>query len=240
MAQENLFVIQPSGEIERWEINKRRINPTQAIVNALSSGITRKAAAVFPAALIDKSMVGYANLAVEAKNYVTVSIPVGVMPMNAPFAVKDNLAWPIFDGNHPNMKMFWKVPPSMNLYLSLHLSPGYECIEQHLVAFTPDKRSWRIPVSNLYADCRLCHGRYASISNTILDCCIPAWRQFCDGAWNSDLYSDATAQRRNGAKELFAYKVNNSEITQIEFTGDWTVHCEKVATEYITNSITPP
>lgn len=203
----------------------------------MTASVTRKCSHAMPMTCIGKELLGVVGMVCCAKDYCVASMPIRELNLKAPFRVEGGYMWPEFDKPHPVTSVVWKTPSSMRLVLAINIAPGYETMEHFLVAFNAKGQSWRMPLSNLYADCRLCHGRYTSTSATVLQACQLAWNQFQASAWNQDLYTDATPARREGSKSMFTYKVDNDKITQVEINGDWTKHCEKVATDFITRFV---
>jgi hypothetical protein len=128
----------------------------------------------------------------------------------------------------------------MRLFLTAHVSSSIECIEQHLVAIDSENRTWRMPVSNLYSDCKLCPGRYDSYDSDMLSLLSKVWHQFHSSPWNADLYGDSTSMRRSGTRALFTFDISNSGITQRTPPKNWQACCEKAATEFITHYINYP
>ena len=144
---------------------------------------------------------------------------------------------PVFDGSYPIIRNEWVVPQNMYLYLTAHITNTMECVEQHLVAVDSYRKTWRLPVSNLYQDCRLCPGRFDAIGRDIIEVLNKVWSQFMNGSWNADLYGDSTSMRRSGTKALFTYDITNSATTQQAPPKNWQDCCEKAATDFITNYI---
>lgn len=235
-----MFVLTPNGSLARWEINKTELNLTESITANFCTHVVRQAYQAFNIKDIDPSVEPRnVGLTVMAGLQCVVSLPIRKIPMSAPFAVQGNRMWPEFDQKHPVIRLDWVVPDNMILVLAVHIDSGMQVIDHHLVAFDHATRAFRLPISNLYADCRLCSGRFNNVGVSVLDCCRRAWQQFHVSPWNADLYGDSKAERRAATKEMFSYQVDNANITQKPFAGDWTTLCEKVATDHITKNIIP-
>jgi hypothetical protein len=207
------------------------------MLNGLTVNLTRKVRSVFPMNLVQERSPGVVDLAIGPSGYSVVRMPIFELPLSAPYAVEGTTTFPHFDGAHPVMKQMWTVPNNMRLYLCVHITNALECAEQFLVAMDDDRKCWRLPVSNLYADCRLCPGRYSSSGNDIIQVCQRTWVQFQSSNWNADLYNDATLQRRNCTKAMFTFDVSNEKFIQRPAPKKWWDLCEKVATEFVTNYI---
>lgn len=237
MSKKTLFVITEKSEMERWDITRSRLNINQTMLEGMTAGLVRKANQVVDMSLIQPEAGGYADLAIGANGYCMARMPVFVLPMSAPFAIEGTTMFPAFDGPHPVMVQRWVVPTSMRLYLCAHITSGLECTEQFLVAIDQERKCYRLPVSNLYADCRLCSGRFANTSDSIVKLLQQCYTQFMGSSWNSDLYGDSTPLRRTSTKAMFSYTVSTDKITQNIVPTKWTSLCEKVSTQLITDYI---
>lgn len=236
---ESLYVISESGA-ERWDITKRPIQVQETIVEAFSQNLTRKN----PAVLKIGGDYGNAGIAM-ASGYEVWSVRVLTLGLAAPFALKDGVHTPVFDSKSlPALPLKWKPPESMVLVLGISVfadhtaKKPYYIGDHYLVAFDKDKRMWRMPVSNLYADCKLCHGQDAKQHETALEAATMACEMFSRSRWNADLY-DKTAQPRTDA--LFRFKPTESDFEQLPpvlASGKtWTSLCEKVAVEKLNQLI---
>jgi hypothetical protein len=129
--------------------------------------------------------------------------------------------------------MEWVAPPGMAIVLGVALDDSWRCQNQYLVAFDANGRQYQMPLSNLYADCRLCSGKYSQRASSAIDALSGALTQFRSGNWNSDLYSSST---RNNTRALFGFKVEEKGFSQIE-VNDWAAKCNKIANEFISANI---
>jgi hypothetical protein len=207
------------------------------MIDGLTANLVRSLGDIMPMTLIEKNAPGGIGIALGPKGQFVARMTISKLPMNAPFCVEGITMAPVFDGNFPIIKQEWVVPDNMLLYLAVHLTPGMECLDQYLVAVDSERRTWRLPVSNLYAECRLCSGRFDSHGKDLIDILQKVWAQFYNGSWNADLYGDSSPLRRNSTKLLFSYKVNNEKIEQAIPPKNWQALCEKVATEFVTQYI---
>lgn len=241
MTNETLFVLTPTGGLSRWDLSKTDLNLTQSITDQFCTGVVRQLADAFPMSLIEpshKDLPSTVGICTMQKNYSVASMPIISIPLAAPFAVEGDQMYPEFDRPHPISKLEWVIPRDcMGLVLAITLDYNYCCTEQLLVARDANGRHFRLPLSNLYADCKLCSGRYSDQvgAANVFEACKAAWAQFKNSNWNADLYTDATPERRSATRKLFSYTVREHGIEQNPVGMDWTTLCEKVATEHITN-----
>jgi hypothetical protein len=239
MSEKTLFVITENSEMERWDITRNKLDINSAMLTGLTASLTRTIRGVVPMNIIDpiNKPTGFMDLAIGPNGYCAARMPVASLPLTAPYAVEGTTVYPVFDGAHPITALRWNIPANMRLYLVAHIGNTMECVEQFLVAIDDEKRCWRLPVSNLYADCRLCAGRFNSAGSDILDVCKRTWEQFQLSSWNQDLYGDSSAARRIGTKVLFLYDVKDDNFIQRQPPKKWMEMCEKVATDFLTGYV---
>ncbi len=237
MANETLFVINKDSELERWDIERRKLNVNRTLIDALSQSVIRKIPSAICMPLIQKGETGHVGLAVGNNGQMVARMPVYNLPMAAPFAIEGDICYPHFDGAHPVMALKWTVPTNMFLYLCLHLDSQMQNLNNYLVALDGSLHAWRLPVANLYQDCRLCSGRYDSGAADIVSACQKAWAQFQASKWNQDLYNDASDNRRSASKTMFKYKIKGETFEQFETPKNWQVLCDKVGTPFISEYI---
>lgn len=236
-TQKVLFVITDKSEMERWDITRSKININNAMIEGLTANLVRTAPDILPMTLIEKDLPGGIGIALGPKGMFVARMQLAKLPMHAPFLVEGPSMSPVFDGQYPYMKQEWLVPENMRLYLAVMCSPTMDCLDQFLVAIDAERRTWRLPVSNLYAECRLCAGRFDCHGKDLVDLLKKVWTQFNSSMWNSDLFGDSSPTRRSSSKLLFAYDISNEKITQRTPPKKWQDLCEKAATEFITQYI---
>ncbi len=150
----------------------------------------------------------------------------------------DGVMVPDFKGGNadPEFVLNWTPPDSMRLYLLMNFGLPLKVDVQFLVAVDKDGRFYRLPLSNLYEDARLCHGAYENVGSTLIDAVSKAWVQFHKSRWQSDL-----ANRGNESvaysKKLFRFKPLEPEgFEQIKVDG-WEALSTRVVTAFITENI---
>jgi len=236
MPVDTFFVISAAAGLERWDINKRPMDMNASVINQLTQNVVRHT----PAAFIAPSK-EYVGLSIGPNGFGVAVIGLREISLRAPFAVEGTQTFPQFDGAHPVMMVPWVVPDTMRLVLAVGFSTGYVMCDQHLVAIDSSERAWRLPISNLYNDCKLCAGRYDSTGDTIQMLVERAYEQFMASSWNADLYNDSDPTRRAASKKMFSYTIDGDKFIQNYKPEDdrWTELCQKVASEHITNYILP-
>ncbi len=237
MPTETIFVINPKSGMERWDIQKRSVNVTKAVIDGLAQSVIRRISNLMPMSDIDKGLAGDIDIATGANGQLVARMPIVHISLGAPYAIEGTEAYPHFDGQHPFMMQLWQVPANMRLYLCLHVGLNNEHLNSYLVALDNYNVAWRLPISNLYADCRLCSGRYDNHVPTVLESCRRGYQQFQASKWNQDLYIESDAKRRQATREMFRFKIAGDKFVQQDVPGNWPALCEKVGTSFITDYI---
>lgn len=240
ISNETLYVVTPSA-VERWNLSKERINVNDSLAAAFSANLVRKC----PATMAMGGDYGMAGIAMIDK-YEVWSVRVNQMSMEAPYALVEGVHVPVFDsGTLPVMPMKWKPPSTMKLVLGItvffHASNRqYYTGDHYLVAYDNSNRMWRLPLSNLYEDCKLCHGQAIQYTSCTLDAVKRACELFSRSRWNADLYKP---HQQGNTSCLFRFKPTADGFEQqhplLAAGKDWTSVCEKVAVEKL-NSIVQP
>lgn len=223
--------------MERWDIKRRKLSIDKVMIESLTAGIVKICPRLAAMSLIDPGNDYLMSLSIGSKGYSVIRLRLNKIKMLAPFALDANIMYPVFDGVHPIAKLEWNVPPSMALYLGIYVDQNSCCIEQHLVAVDSTRQSWRLPISNLYADCRLCAGRFDGAGEDMIDLAKTCLDQFNNSPWNRDLYTDSTADAREKTRKMFSFTVEADKVTSNQPPSNWTSLCDKVSTEHITGNL---
>lgn len=238
MTKKTEFVIKHDGSMIRRDIAEQEINITEKFIAKLSRNVIRKVRDAFP--------LSYLNGNEDDKNdYVHASIgsahsmwwlPVKTLNLTAPFKCADGILWPEFDSKNPILKIKWKSPLNADIRLGVVLDDSLCCTAQYLTALDCMDKVWRLPLSNLYNDCKLCHGAYPGRQACVVEALAAALFQFENSYWNSDLYVDATAEIRSATSKMFRFKAEGKGFSQEPiFSGDenWTKWCQKIGSQFI-------
>ena len=94
----------------------------------------------------------------------------------------------------------------------------------YLIAYSADKRAWRLPLPNIFEDGAMCMGSFNGSGSTAAEAFGKAIAQLDASEWNSDLMQG----RQEMAQKLFRFDPKDNQ--NVPFEGDWTALCEKIAT----------
>lgn len=240
MTTETLFVVNQGG-CERWDITKRRVVAEPALADAFLKGTPRKN----PAVVEVGGNYGKAGVSMLEK-YEMWSVRVLKLALNAPFVLTDGVHTPAFNSpDEPIMPMIWTPPSNMSLVLGITvlrdgIGPGtykFYAGDHYLVAFSGDGNMWRLPLSNLYEDCKLCHGQEVVKRPTAMEIVGRSCDLFNKSQWNADLYAEGDRTRREATRKMFRFKPLEKGFEQLAIETDWTKLCQKVALEKLNQLI---
>jgi hypothetical protein len=238
MTTETLFVVSPQS-CERWDIQKRKLNADPQLAEAFAQNVARKNPSL-TAIGGDYGMAGVAML----NEYELWSVRVLKLGLTAPFFLKDGIHTPAFaDSRQPTLSLFWTVPDDMRLVFGVTVLKDrvqHMAGDHYLVAFDKKGEMWRLPLSNLYANCKLCHGQDNTRLPTSLEVVNKCCTLFSKSGWNQDLYGDDAAARQNTGK-MFRFKPTDTGFEQLPIEvpsgKSWTALCQKVSVESLNQQL---
>lgn len=221
------FEIFPDGMAQKVEVRRYDIDLTAEVAESLAAGRFIKIPNLFP------TRWGNAGVAIADAKNVYWTFAMASLPLKAPFRAINGVVVPNFGGsNDPVIALEWKVPSDMKLralvWTSIHGTYHFIVSRAWLFAFDTYESTYRLPLGNLYDECRLCLGQ-ATISGTNhLDAAINGMNQVQNGVWNADLWSTV-----NETQKLFRFKPTNDSFSQEEPLTHWPALCTKVGNAII-------
>jgi hypothetical protein len=169
---------------------------------------------------------------------VCATIPLPFVRFNTEFKMQGEVMVPVFNkptGSNPRLNVDWDVRAACSgkvrlwlLVLTKHNSsdPNHYIGECYLVATSSTNKMYRIPLANVYDDCKICMGdQWNGRSQPTLPAALDAaLQQFLNSPWNSDL-------KRSPEKSdaFFRFKPVNDGFETLPVDGQWSNLCERVA-----------
>lgn len=193
------------------------------------------------AEIISQKLMGFVNM-VSKGPQIAFTVQLASLPLRARFVADEanKCIVPAFDSESAPMFLEWTPPPSMRLVLMITMLPNTCSVhEQYLVAICSRGRFWRLPMTNIYENCRLCTGKYDGHGFSYADAIGKALNQLVASDWQKDLRDAGGASTMANSKLMFRFKPKETEgFDQLEpHTEDWTSLCVKVGTPIITEFI---
>lgn len=240
---ETFYKITDKGA-ERHDVTIRPVQVEQSLADTFNRNVVRQSPRVCE---IGGGDFGLASVTV-GQNVEFWTVQIKTLCLTAPFDFADGVHTPNFNRRAAGwtiLPMRWVPPSDMQLVLAvttIHDGSAFITGDQWLVAFDEQHRMWRLPVSNIYADCRLCHGQDVKYKPTQLDVVKECCELFAKSRWNGDLYNDGgnaetLAQNTANTKAMFQFKPVKDGFEQLPVPKDWQKHCTKVAVEFLAQNV---
>lgn len=214
------YLIFPTGEIYRQAMSEVPINVTDESLAPLMLGLKLKASSVW----LDRDFNAVVSACLNCRaRYYTVNLP--ELCIQAPYKLVEKVMVPQFNSkSDPVIPMKWIPPEDCHLkYLAMIQDSNVQC--EWLMALDNKGLAWRLPLPNVYEDCRVCTGEYPRFCETDQHGVNSSLRQFRASNWNQDLWSG----QEERSQKMFRFLPNKKEgFEQLQPDGNWTKLCVKV------------
>jgi hypothetical protein len=239
MSSTSYYKIEQDGTVKVVTKTEQEICLDTTIMAKFSADLALKSSLLMSAGILPE-VPGLGNIGIcMRKASITFTVRMAALPMRCAFVMKEGIMVPNFKrGNEDKeFSLTWEPPASMRLYLVMNFLVPMKLDVQFLLAMDPNGRHYRLPLSNLYEDARLCHGDYDYNGSTLIDCVSKAWLQFHKSRWQSDLVDRGTDSSGNSMK-LFRYKpLEPSGFEQLKPTGDWETLSTRISTAFLLDNV---
>lgn len=232
MSTHTRFYIENQGVV-RETVTRESIQISTDILAQYAGEKTNKIGMVMAAEAIHPLLQGYVNLAVRGA-VLGVTVCLKTLPLRTKFKVHSGVLVPDFASDDTPMVMEWTPPPDMYIAMLIISANGsWVPTAQYLIAADSSGRTYRLPTSNVYDDCKMCTGKYASSGSTVADMVARSVEQLESSDWQRDLLQSADAPLTT---KLFRYKPREKEgFDQMPYEAEhWTKLCRKVGNDTIT------
>lgn len=230
---------------EEGSIFKERIIRTKVSINEddciseLSKGRNTKIPNIME--LPDKTIVGAAVSA--SCDEIVFTAEITELVLLTTYNLHEGIMTPTFyskpEPNIPSLPIVWNVNQATGGTLRLFLlvgikkssyGDGFMAEDHRLVSASEDGRLWRMPLPNVHTDCRVCTGKYESVSRTATGALIKALSQFKNSSWNSDLLASPAK-----TKSFFRFKPVEDRFDTIVTESEPMKLCECVSAPELEN-----
>lgn len=239
MANKSQYLLEETGRLIRQTISEQEIDLKPEILQRFVQHQLIKFPGLFSAATISPKLSGTVGMANKGPTTVF-SIRLNKLPLRARFVVRGEYLVPDFTSNSTPMFLEWTVPDGMRLYLMVHMQDGAPtCADQFLVAVDGSNRTYRLPTTNCYENCKLCTGQFNGRGITYADALSKAWKQLEDSDWQSDLSNHGGERGMENSKNMFRFKpLEPDGFQQMSIHSDsWELLCTKISMEFINSFI---
>ena len=237
------YAIESDGTVKHVTVTEREVLMDQNIMSRFAVDNPIKVNSVMSAAILPESP-GLGNIGLSIKrNNIAATIRLAQLPLRCAFKMKSGAMVPDFKNgnNDPEFVMNWVPPDNMRLYFMVNMiQPAMSVDVQFLVAVDPVGKHYRLPLSNLYEDSRMCHGVYDYSGSTLIDVISKAWTQFQKSRWQSDLVDRGGASSVSNSMEMFKFKPlepSGFEQLPIKDGYTWESLSTRISSPFITEHI---
>jgi len=178
--------------------------------------------------------------------FATIAMP--YLHLNAPFRVLEDgkVTVPVFEpagSDRPVFTVDWDVATATagkaRCWLLVHAAAAgpdssWGLGECWLCLTSSSNRTYRMPMANVYDNCRVCMGEYAKVHTNLFNALRAALTQFEASAWNSDLRKPV-----DRIESFFRFKQSDSGFETLPCNGQWSNLCERVSVVELEKLVLP-
>jgi hypothetical protein len=228
------ILLSDDGRVFRREIVQREVVMDEAAVfAAMKEGQKTK---IRDALLVGKMPTGLCIVCDKTTTIQTyATIPLKFVRFNTGFRMVGDVVVPVFEkptSSTPRFNVDWDLDKAcagkVRLWFLVKTksdagNPNHYIYECYLAATSTSNKTYRIPLSNVYDDCKVCMGDYNTEHPTLQQALDAALEQFLTSPWNADL-------RKSSEKSdaFFRFKPENAGFETLPVVGQWNNLCERV------------
>lgn len=218
------ILLRADGSLVERVLRERELNAGPAVLDALTESVTRSVRNVLR--LPEWGPV-HANVGLDETLYTLV---LDRLPLNARFRLVADVLVPAFASESDlELSLVWQAPKDMRLafVVRTETDEGEVVIaDNYLFACDTRNRAYRLPLPNLFDDCKVCTGEFERTHPSGAAAMAASVEQFRKSQWNADLMR--TVER---SQQCFRFQPTNDTFTTLPVAvPDWTTLCDKVST----------
>lgn len=229
------YVMSSEGKLYRRDYKVMELEVTQAAIDGIGSSIVRKTLNAF----MTKDW-GMTHIAQGGDGHVYLTTEIKRIPLRAPFKLSgkegEQFLIPVFDSKtEETLSLEWKELAGMTLLFlqmckvepSASVPRTWTSVKAWLFAADNNNRHFKLPLPNIYDDCRVCEGDWQRYASSAQESVTRALAQFEKSEWNADLWRDPAASQK-----MFRFMPKKEGFDQMPpQASDWTQLCVKVSLE---------
>jgi hypothetical protein len=212
MSKEHYYKVTTEGSVRSVTHIEAEVNLESTIMSRFATDVAYKSNCLVSAGILPETP-GLGNIGIcMRKSNVVFTVRMAYLPFRTAFTMKNGFMVPDFKKGDadPEFVLNWVPPESMRLYLVTNFIYPMQPDVQFLIAMDTAGRHYRLPLSNLFEDSKLCHGEYTMGGSTLIDMVSRAWAQFHKSRWQSHLADRGTDSAAN-SQRLFRFKALEPE-----------------------------
>lgn len=229
------LLLSNDGRIFRRDIAQREVAINEeAVFAAMKEGRTLK---IRDALLVGKMPTGLCIIQDKTEVIqVFATVPLKFVRFNTGFKMVGDVVMPVFEkptaSSLPRFNVDWDLDKAcagkVRLWLLVQTKHSFgnrshyvgEC---YLAATSNTNKTYRIPLSNVYDECKICMGDFNRDHPTLQQTVDAALEQFLTSPWNSDLKKSSEK-----SDAFFRFKPENAGFETLPIVGQWNNLCERV------------
>lgn len=218
------IILRENGTLTERVIRERDLNAGPAVLAALTESVTRSVRQVLR---LPEWGAVHASVGLDDTLWTVV---LDRLPLATRFRLVADVLVPAFAAESDlELSLVWQVPRDMRLAFVVRTESeeGEVVIHQnYLFACDTRNRAYRLPLPNLFDDCKVCTGEFARTHPSGAAAVAASVEQFRASPWNADLMP---AIERS--QQCFRFQPTNESFTTLPIAAaDWTTLCDKVST----------
>lgn len=239
-----LVCLSDDGRVFRLPLNPLEVAVDEdAIFSAIREGQKTK---INDALLVGKLPTSLCVKTNKETTEIWATIPLPFVRFNSSFRATGEAMVPVFDRPSPDVPQFnvdWNVDVACNGKIKLWFMVGTQHIiggrthaikTCYIVATSNTNRCYRIPLSNVYDDCKICMGEFDTTHPRLDAALEAALGQLLASPWNSDLRKPSEK-----SDAFFRFKLKNDGYKTLPCIGQWNNLCERVSVPVLDNLCLP-
>lgn len=221
------IIIKGDGTLTERRVFERILEVGQSVMDALVEDTTRSIRNVL--SLPNWGLV-HANVGINDSLW---SVTIDQIPLNTKFRLVNDVLVPVFTAaSEIEIPLVWRAPKEVRLKFVVRTECCYDSVKVEgnwLFAFDSENRGYRLPLPNLYDDCRICTGNFQDRHDSHDEALVASLEQFRKSQWNSDLMRNLEQSQM-----FFRFRPTNEsfEVLPIE-AENWTTLCSKISTSIL-------
>jgi len=218
------ILLRADGSLVERVLRERELEAGPAVLDALTESVTRSVRNVLR---LPEWGAVHANVGLDDTLY---TVALDRLPLHTRFRLVADVLVPAFASESDlELALVWQAPRDMRLAFAVHTEAedgAVVILNNYLFACDTRNRAYRLPLPNLFDDCKVCTGEFGRTQPSGAAAVAASVEQFRASQWNADLMR--TVER---SQQCFRFQPTNDTFTTLpDAVPDWTTLCDKVST----------
>jgi len=179
------ILLRADGSLVERVLRERELEAGPAVLDALTESVTRSVRNVLR---LPEWGAVHANVGLDDTIY---TVALDRLPLNARFRLVADVLVPAFAAESDlELSLVWQAPKDMRLAFAIHteaVDGAVVILNNYLFACDSRSRAYRLPLPNLFDDCKVCTGEFVRNHSSGAAAVAASIEQFRASQWNADL-----------------------------------------------------